>query len=120
MKRFACFCLFSLAVLASCNKDSDDDITYDDPFYGKWIITEAFGDFADANEGTTYEFTESGTLTIEKGALFNEGTYVKNDTMITADLNGIEISYLYTLGDQRLELENTGIGNNQRFILERP
>ena len=36
------------------------------------------------------------------------------------DLNGIEINYLYTLGNQKLELENMGVGNNQRFIMERP
>ena len=81
-----------------------------DPFFGKWISTEAFGDFADANEGTTYEFTEEGTLTIEKGLLFNEVTYTRDDTMIMVDLNGIEINYLYTLGDQKLELERHGRG----------
>jgi len=120
MKRTICFFLFGFVLLTSCNKDEEEGITYADPFLGKWIITEAFGDFADANEGTTYEFTEEGTLTIEKGLLFNEGTYTKDDTMIMVDLNGIEINYLYTLGNQKLELENMGVGNNQRFIMERP
>jgi hypothetical protein len=40
--------------------------------------------------------------------------------MIMVDLNGIEINYLYTLENQKLELENMGVGNNQRFIMERP
>ncbi|MBR9920343.1 MAG: hypothetical protein GYB31_05830 [Bacteroidetes bacterium] len=110
-KQLLLLAIISLAVTA-CKKE------YDDPFFGEWIITEASGDFADSNEGTMYTFSENGEVSVEKGLIANEGTYTRDDTLITVTLSGIDLQYTYTLSDNKMEWENTTA--DQQWVLERP
>jgi len=107
-------------VFAACSGEDEDDVAEpQDPFLGAWIITEAEGSFADDNVGTTYTFSEDGSLVIEKGALRSTGTFTRNSSTIEVSLSsGFDLVYDYTLTNTQLTLDNQG--NDQKFIFERP
>lgn len=114
------YLLVSLLFFAACSGSEEEGAPEpQDPFLGAWIITEAEGDFVDDNVGTTYTFSEDGSLLIEKGIRRTTGTYVRNTATIEASLTGgFDLVYDYKLSNTQLTLDNQG--NNQKFYLERP
>ncbi|MEM9829142.1 MAG: hypothetical protein AAF944_00810 [Bacteroidota bacterium] len=107
-------------VFAACSSDDEDDVAEpQDPFLGAWIITEAEGAFVDDNLGTTYTFSEDGSLVIEKGIFRSTGTYTRNTSTIEVNIEGgFELVYDYTLTNTQLTLDSQG--SDQKFIFERP
>ncbi|MEM9675145.1 MAG: lipocalin family protein [Cyclobacteriaceae bacterium] len=107
-------------VFVACSGDDEDDMAEpQDPFLGAWIITDAEGSFADDNIGTTYTFSENGSLVIEKGILRSTGTYTRNTSTIEVNIEGgFEVVYDYTLTNTQLTLDSQG--SDQKFIFERP
>jgi len=111
--------ILSLVFAACSSEDEEDTPEPQDPFLGAWIITEAEGSFADDNVGTTYTFSEDGSLVIEKGALRSTGTFTRNTSTIEVSLSsGFDLVYDYTLTNTQLTLDNQD--NDQKFIFERP
>ncbi|MEM8966933.1 MAG: hypothetical protein AAGE93_10995 [Bacteroidota bacterium] len=117
---YLAYLLIVSLVFAACSSDDEGDAAEpQDPFLGAWIITEAEGAFVDDNVGTTYTFSEDGSLVIEKGLLRSTGTYTRNTTIIEIVLTGdFEFVYDYTLANNQLTLDNQD--NDQKFLLTRP
>ncbi|PIR75003.1 MAG: hypothetical protein CO030_02265 [Candidatus Magasanikbacteria bacterium CG_4_9_14_0_2_um_filter_42_11] len=107
--------------------DSSDDgaameQTKGDVLDGAWVITEATGQYADLNKGTTYTFDKAkSTLSTKQGIIVSNGTMSNvTDSTFSVLFEGLSNPFNYTYhfegGKLVLELATSG---GQVFTLER-
>ena len=111
-----------LFTFTACDKDDTDDMDEmttenSDPFLGAWLVVEAEGLFAEDNQGLIYTFEESGDMNIEGESFTSFGTYVRNDTLLTYDIGGIEVQFEYVMEEEKMDWESTT--SDQKFKLEK-
>jgi len=111
-----------LFTFTACDKDDTDDMDdmtteNSDPFLGAWLVVEAEGLFAEDNQGLIYTFEENGDMNIEGDSFTSFGTYVRNDTLLTYDIGGIEVQFEYVMESEKMDWESTT--SDQKFKLEK-
>ncbi len=114
------FVLFAgLFTFTACDKDETDEMATEtsDPFLGVWLVVEAEGLFAEDNQGLIYTFEENGDMNIEGESFTSFGTYVRNDTLLTYDIGGIEVQFEYVMESEKMDWESTT--SDQKFKLEK-
>ncbi|PIR76357.1 MAG: hypothetical protein COU32_02635 [Candidatus Magasanikbacteria bacterium CG10_big_fil_rev_8_21_14_0_10_42_10] len=88
---------------------------------GAWVITEATGQYADLNKGTTYTFDKANsTLTTKQGIIISKGTITTvSDTSFSVLFEGLSnpFNYTYKFEGSKLILELATSGG-QVFTLE--
>ena len=88
------FSVFAL-ILTSCSSDDDDKVSYQDPFIGKWQLSQAFVEgvavhFENCEEKTTLQVNGDGTW---------DETYFEKDQNDTCQWSALRQGTWENLGD---------------------
>ncbi|OIO19956.1 MAG: hypothetical protein CO029_02060 [Candidatus Magasanikbacteria bacterium CG_4_9_14_0_2_um_filter_41_10] len=96
--------------------------TKGDVLDGAWVITEATGEYASLNVGTTYTFDKANsTLTTKQGIIITKGAITTvSDSAFSVLFEGLSnpFNYTYHFDEGKLVLELATSGG-QVFTLER-
>ena len=96
--------------------------TKGDVLDGAWVITEATGEYASLNVGTTYTFDKANsTLTTKQGIMISKGAMSSlTDSSFSVLFEGLSnpFNYTYTFEGGKLVL-NLATSGGQTFTLER-
>ena len=103
--------VFGAIILTSCGGSKNSD----NPFIGKWEITEAEGTMAEMNKGTVYEFIDDSNVEFSLGGIKTKATYKKSGDTLSYSFGTINMSAIVKIEGNKMNFES--LTSDQKFVL---